>query len=58
MHPGSPLSILTTDQLHARAREYRTMASMAKTVDMPDALRWLADQFEAMAEDKAAPQAD
>jgi len=47
------LSDLTAEQLRQRAREYRSMAEGASTVQIGDALRRLADRFDALAERRA-----
>jgi hypothetical protein len=46
------LSELTPEELLARAAQYRNMAMYASTIDIRDALIRLAEQFEAMAEER------
>jgi hypothetical protein len=49
MHPRPPLSALTSEQVLARAREYRRMAASATTAEIRDALNLLAVRFAILA---------
>jgi hypothetical protein len=49
---------LTAEQLRQRAREYRSMAESASTVQIRDALRRLADRFDDLAEKRARAETE
>jgi len=48
--PRPSLSDLSTEQLRQRACEYRSMAEGASTPQIRDALKRLADRFDALAD--------
>lgn len=53
-----PLSDYSIDQLRARAGDYRAMADTARTAQVMDSLRKLADRFDALADERERREQD